>query len=350
VSAAAAAAAAGATRSWRAGLRRRTAVVCIALVAVAVALFVVALLLGEAGLSPLEVWQALTGQADRVTAYVVLDLRLPRALTAVIVGVCLGAAGAVFQSVIRNPLASPDIVGVTAGAGAAGVFGVLVLGISGLGLTGLVVAGGVLTAVVVAALTWRRGIVGGRLVLIGIGVAAFATALTSYLLTIVDIREAGAAYTWLVGSLAGADWPTASIAGASAVVGLLLLGAQARGLRALELGDDTAAALGFQVERTRGLTLLIGAVLAAVAVGASGPVGFVALMSPQIARRLVGRTSMSLVAAAATGAALVSAADLIAQYVVPTVSLPVGVVTGVIGAPYLAWLLARSRSRSGGSA
>jgi iron complex transport system permease protein len=345
------AAATGATtRSWRLHLRRRTAVVCGILALVVAALFVVALLLGEAGLSPAEVFAALTGRADRITAYVVLELRLPRATAAAVVGACLGVSGAVFQSVVRNPLASPDIVGITAGAGFAGVLAVLVFHASGLALSFAAIAGGLIAAIAVAVLTWRRGIHGLRLVLIGIGVAALATALTSYLLTSVDVREAGVAYTWLVGSLSGVTWPIVAITLVLAVLGFAALASQSRALRALELGDATATALGFRVERSRIVVLLIAVVLAAIAVGASGPIGFVALMAPQIARRLVGRTSVSLVASAATGAALVSAADLLAQYLVPGSSFPVGVVTGVIGAPYLAWLLARSnRSRSGGT-
>ncbi|GAA5197077.1 FecCD family ABC transporter permease [Microbacterium jejuense] len=338
------------TRAWRAHLRRRTAIVCAGLGAVVVALFITALLLGEAGLSPAEVLSAFTGRADRITAYVVLELRLPRALAAAIVGACLGASGAVFQSVVRNPLASPDIVGITSGAGFAGVVAVVVLHASGIALSFIVIAGGIAAAIAVAMLTWQRGIHGLRLVLVGIGVAALATALTSYLLTRVDIREAGVAYTWLVGSLNGASWPIVSITLILAVIAFVALAWRSRALRALELGDTTAAALGFRVERDRVVVLLIATVLAAIAVGASGPIAFVALMAPQIARRLVGRTSLSLVAAAATGAALVSAADLLAQYLVPGVSFPVGVVTGAIGAPYLAWLLARSnRTRSGGT-
>jgi iron complex transport system permease protein len=336
-------------RAWQRRRRRRAVLVGSAMFALMAVLFVVALLLGEAGLSVAQVGEALTGRADAITRFVVLELRLPRALAAALVGVCLGASGAVFQSVVRNPLASPDIVGVTAGAGAAGVVGVLVAGVSGLLLSLTVIGGGVLAAVVVLALTWRRGIQGTRLVLIGIGAAALATAITSYLLTRVDVRDASVAYTWLVGSLNGTDWPVVTITLVVGGLALVALGLQARRLRALELGDPTAAALGFRVERSRLLVLLTAVVLASVAVGASGPIGFVALMAPQIARRLLGRTSLSLTVSAAVGGALVSAADLVAQYAVPGISFPVGVVTGVIGAPYLALLLTR-RSRPGGTA
>lgn len=340
------------TRAWRSRLRRRTVLVCGVLLVLMLALFVLALMLGAAGLSPAEVWSAFTGRASRTTRFVVLDLRLPRALAAVIVGMCLGLAGAVFQSVLRNPLASPDVLGITGGAGTAGVWGVLVLGWSGLRLSLVAIAGGVLAALVIALLTWRRGWHGMRMVLVGVGVAAFASAGTSYLLTTSELRDTAVAYTWLVGSLNGTTWPVVGVTGGLAVLAAGALAVQLRGVRALELGDATATALGIRSERTRALVLLTAVVLASVAVGASGPITFVALMAPQIARRLVGRTSLSLVASAAIGGTLVTGSDLLAQYVIPSVTLPVGVVTGVVGAPYLAWLIARNDSvrRPGGAA
>lgn len=339
------------TRSWRAGLRRRTVAVTAILLLLMLGVFVLALLLGAAGLTPGEVWAALTGRASRSVRFVVLELRLPRALAGVLVGMCLGLAGAVFQSVLHNPLASPDVLGVTGSAGVAGVWGVLVLRWSGLGLTLLAVGGGVAAALLIAALTWRRGIAGMRLVLVGVGVAAFAGAATSYLLTTSDVRDVAVAYAWLVGSLNGTGWPVVGVTAALAVAASIALVRQVRGLRALELGDDTAVALGVPADRTRAFLLLTAVVLAAVAVGAAGPLAFVALIAPQVARRLVGRTSLSLAASAAIGGALVTGSDLLAQYVLGSVTLPAGVVTGVIGAPYLAWLLARSDSvhRPGGS-
>ncbi len=329
---------------------RRVAVVSTSALGIVAALFVVALLLGPAALTPAEVVAALTGRAQPVVSFVVWELRMPRALGAVVVGVCLGAAGAVFQSVLRNPLASPDVLGVTASAGAVGVAAVLGLGISGIALTGLVAGGSVAAAVLIGALAWRRGLHGMRLILVGIGFSALATAVTGGVLTRSDIRDTSVAYTWLVGSLNGSSWAVVGVSGVAAAVVLVALGLQARALRGLELDDATAAALGLRVQRVRIGVLLSAVVLAAVAVGASGPIGFVALMAPQIARRLVGPGSISLVASAAVGGALVSAADLLAQYAVPGTPFPVGVVTGAIGAPYLAWLLTRSDpARPGGT-
>jgi iron complex transport system permease protein len=335
-------------RAFRLGLRRRTVVVSAVALLLVFCCFVISLLLGAAALTPAEVLDGLTGQGSQVVQFVVWDLRMPRAVAAIAVGLCLGASGAIFQAVVHNPLASPDIVGVTSGAGTAGVLGVLVFGLSGLALSFTVVLGGVTAAVLVASLAWRRGLQSTRLVLVGIGIAAVAVAFTSYLLTRTEVRDASVAYTWLVGSLSASAWPVVGWTCVLAFLAFVALQPQLRGLRALELGDATAAGLGFRVERTRILVLLTAVVLATVAVGAGGPIGFVALMAPQIARRMVGRTSLSLTAAAAAGALLVSASDLIAQYVVPSASLPVGVVTGAIGAPYLAWLLGSNGRRTKG--
>lgn len=337
-------------RPLRRASARRVATVSASAAAVVAVLFGVALLLGPAALTPSEVAEAITGRAQPVVSFVVWELRMPRALAAVVVGACLGAAGAVFQSVLRNPLASPDVLGVTASAGAVGVAAVLGLGVGGIALTGLVAGGSIIAAALIGVLAWNRGLHGMRLILVGVGFSAFATALTGTVLTRTEIRDVSVAYTWLVGSLGGSSWAVVGTSGLLALVVFALLGMQVRGLRGLELDDATAAALGVRVQRVRIGVLLTAVVLAAIAVGASGPIGFVALMAPQIARRLVGPGSISLIASAAVGAALVSAADLIAQYAVPGIPFPVGVVTGAIGAPYLAWLLTRSDpARPGGT-
>ena len=338
------------TRTLRKRLRTRTLWVCAVFFVLLAVLFSVTLLLGEAGLTAREVLDALTGRASDLTRFVVLELRLPRAAAAAIVGVCLGVAGAIFQSVLRNPLASPDIIGVTSGSAAAGLVAVLIFRLSGLSLMAVVVVGGVFAAVVVGLLAWRGGMQGFKLVLIGIAVAAVCTAVTSYLMTRVELRDATVAYTWLTGSLASVQVDTVRVAGLGAAICLVALGLSTRQLRALELGDATATSLGFHVEQSRIWVLALAVVLTALAVGVAGPIAFVALMAPHIARRLVGGTSLSLAASAAVGGALVSGADLVAQYAIPGTAFPVGVVTGALGAPYLAWLLSRtSSSQPGGN-
>jgi iron complex transport system permease protein len=338
------------TRPLRQASTRRTAVVAATAATVIAVLFGTALLIGPAAFTPNEVLQAVRGSGSPMVSFVVWELRMPRALAAVIVGACLGAAGTVFQSVLRNPLASPDVLGVTASAGAVGVVGVLGAGLSGIALTGMVAGGSIIAAALIGALAWHRGLHGMRVILVGVGFSAFATALTGTVLTRSEIRDVSVAYTWLVGSLSGSSWAVVATSGLAALAAFALLAPQIRGLRALELDDATAAGLGVRVQRVRIGTLFTAVALAAIAVGASGPISFVALMAPQIARRLAGPGSISLIASSSVGAALVSAADLIAQYAVPGIPFPVGVVTGAIGAPYLAWLLTRSTpARSGGT-
>ncbi|GAA4848639.1 iron chelate uptake ABC transporter family permease subunit [Luteimicrobium xylanilyticum] len=324
----------------------RVGVVLALLVAVACG---VSLCLGEAAVAPLDVLRALVGQADVLTRFVIFDLRLPRLETGLLVGACLGVSGGLLQSVVRNPLASPDIVGITQAASAAGVIGIVGFSLGGLALSGLVLVGALAAALLVYALAWRAGLSGYRFVLVGIGVAAVASAIVSYVLTrsaVTDVREA---LVWLTGSLNGAGGDRLSVLAVAALVLLPLAWVQGPRLAQLELGDDTAAALGVGVERTRGLAVLTAVALAAVAVAAAGPVTFVALVSAPIARRLVASGAPALVCSALVGALVVVVADGVAQFAVPGTIYPVGVVTGIVGAPYLLWLLTRTnRAGRGG--
>lgn len=328
---------------------RREAAVTLVLALLLLAAMVVGVSVGRASVSLPELLDLLTGQADQVTRFVLIELRLPRLLTAVVTGACLGLSGALLQTIVRNPLASPDIVGITHSASAAGVLGVVYLGLSGLALAGFVSLGALAAATAIYLLAWRQGVVGYRLLLIGIGVAALSTSVVSWVLTQSDIRDARVALTWITGSLARADWPTLNpLLGCFAVlvVVLALLGGR---LRSLELGDDSATSLGVPAERSRLWLLLTSVALAASAVAVTGPVAFVALVSAPIARRTVRSGRLALLPAALIGALIMLASDLLAQFTIPGVILPVGVVTGIVGAPYLLWLLMRTnRSGAGG--
>ncbi|WP_082581429.1 FecCD family ABC transporter permease [Leifsonia sp. Root227] len=302
----------------------------------------VSLSLGAAAVAPGDILAALVGRADRLTQFVILELRLPRLLAAVLVGGCLGLSGALIQSIARNPLASPDIIGITASASATGAIALVWFGLTGLALSGVVVAGTLVAALVIYLLAWRGGISGYRFVLIGIGFAAIAGAIVSYVLTTAALTDVQQALVWLTGSINSVDPVALTVLAVSAVVLVpcaLLLG---RPLSALGLGDDTAAAVGVQVERTRLLVVLVAVALAAVAVSVAGPIAFVAFLSAPIARRLVGRGSLALVPSALVGALVLVVSDIVAQFAVPDVAFPVGVVTGVVGAPYLLWLLTRT--------
>ncbi|MDM7888446.1 iron chelate uptake ABC transporter family permease subunit [Curtobacterium sp. RHCJP20] len=322
---------------------RRELVVLGAVLVLLVALVLVGLGVGEIPLSPLQVAGALVGHGDTVSDFVIGQLRGPRVAGALLVGAALGAAGGIVQSVVRNPIASPDVIGITSGASASGLTAIVLFGASGGALFGSVVVGAVLVSVVVAALSWRRGINGNRVVLVGIGVAAICLSTTGWMLTAGTVQQAGTALLWLSGSLNAVDRTLVGILAVAVVVLLAAALAQSRRLTVLALGDEVAAALGLRPDRAKVLLLLTAVGLTAGAVATAGPVAFVALMAAPIARRLVGNGRVALGVVAAVGAVVTLASDLVAQFAIPGNALPVGVVTGVVGAPYLLWLLARGR-------
>ncbi|WP_283137780.1 FecCD family ABC transporter permease [Rhizohabitans arisaemae] len=322
---------------------RREAGVVAVLAVTALALGVVGLTYGKASVTPAEVLAAITGRADAMTGFVILELRLPRLIAAVVAGACLAVSGALFQSVLRNPLVSPDIIGVTQSAATTGAVALLAFGLGGLALTGTVIGGTLLAAVLLYVLAWRDGS-GYRLVLVGIGVAAVSAGLVSYVLTRSEVQDAQKVYAWISGSLARAEWETLVPLLLGAAPLFLITLPLARRLTVLQLGDDTAGALGVHVRRSRLGLLAVAVCLAAVAVGVVGPISFVALVSAPIARRVVGAGAPALSASALVGAVILLASDLVAQFAVPGLTLPAGVVTGVVGAPYLLWLILRSRS------
>jgi iron complex transport system permease protein len=306
-----------------------------------VAIGAVALTLGDYQLPLADVLRALAGHGTLITYDVVVNNRLPRVLVGIGVGVAFAVSGAIFQRLARNPLVSPDLIGINAGAALAAVLMITVLG-SGW-IPGGALAGSLLAAITVYLLAYRNGVSGHRLVLVGIGMTAIIGALTAYLLTLADIYSAKSASMWLAGSLAGRSWTHVVLVGGALAVGLPAAAGLTRQLRLLELGDDLARALGGRVELARGMLIALGVGLAALATAAAGPVGFVALVAPQLARRLVPRRP-GLLVPGAIGAVLVVASDLIARTVVAPTVLPVGIVTAFLGAPYLLFLLARART------
>jgi iron complex transport system permease protein len=312
-----------------------------ALVAALLALLVLSVGTGEFSIPPREVVETLLGGGDRSTRFVIETLRLPRALTGILVGAALGASGAIFQSITRNPLGSPDVIGFVQGASAGAVLEIVVLGGGTFAIAAGAVVGGVGTAFVVYVLAYRGGVQGYRLVLIGIGIAAMLVAVTDYLLTRSTLEEAQAANVWLTGSLNGRGWEHVRPVGVTLAILLPATALLARRLRMLELGDDVARALGVSIERSRLALILVAVLLAAVATASAGPVVFVALAAPQIARRLTRASGPGVGCAALMGAALLLAADFASERVFGPTQLPVGVMTGVGGGLYLIWLLRR---------
>ncbi|WP_129841298.1 iron ABC transporter permease [Streptomyces sp. RFCAC02] len=326
---------------------RRRLLIVLVLAALVVAAFAVSLMFGHTYYPPGDVFRVVLGERVPGASFTVGRLRLPRAVLAVTAGLSFGMAGVTFQTMLRNPLASPDVIGISSGAGAAAAIAIVALSLDDTQVSVLAITAALAVALLVYGLAFRDGVVGTRLILIGIGISAMLDSVTSYVLSRAAEWDLQEATRWLTGSLNGTTWdqvvPTAI---ALAVLAPVLL-SRARHLSALQLGDDTASALGVRVERTR-VTLIVAAVgLIAFATAACGPIAFVAFLSGPIAARLVGPGTSLLVPAGLVGALLVLVADFTGQYAFD-VRYPVGVVTGVLGAPYLVYLIIRTH-RAGGS-
>ncbi|MCG8275581.1 iron chelate uptake ABC transporter family permease subunit [Stenotrophomonas sp. NLF4-10] len=319
-------------------------VVAASLAALALLLAAAELLAGRSALGVQQVALALLGQEDGVAERIVLDIRLPRALVALFAGAALGVSGAVFQSVSRNVLGSPDIIGFTLGAATGAIAQIVLFGHGGVPVPLAAVGGGLLTAALVYLLSLKDGASGGyRLVLVGVGVGAILDALNGLMLVKGNLDNAVMANLWRAGSLDARTWGHALPLMAGVVLVLpcvLLLG---RRLQLLEMGDDLAMQLGIGVERTRLAAVACGVLLAALATAAAGPIAFVALAAPQLAARLCGGGRLPLLAAAAMAACLLLLADLGAQALPWRLNLPIGRMTGIVGGAYLIWLLGRGR-------
>ncbi|MDT0310278.1 iron chelate uptake ABC transporter family permease subunit [Streptomyces sp. DSM 44917] len=327
--------------SLRLHLRGALAGLLLAVLALAVAVLLIGT--GDYAIPPGEVLRTLTGGGTAAQEFIVHELRLPRVLVALLVGLALGVSGAVFQAVSRNPLGSPDVVGFNQGSAAGALTVIVLLDGSTAAVAAGAVGGGLLTGLAVYLLAWRGGVHGYRLVLVGIGAAATLTAVNSYLLTRAEIVDAARAVLWLTGSLNGRDWGEFWPLLAACAVLLPLILTQGAPLRMLEMGDEAAGALGVRVERTRLLLVVAAVLLTAVATAAAGPIVFVALTAPQLARRLTRAPGPNLLPAALMGALLMAASDYLAQSAFPGRQLPVGAVTSVLGGAYLLWLLYTER-------
>lgn len=338
----------------RARLRRErgvlvTAVSCAALLG----LVVVGLTAGEVRVPLPEVVDALLGRTTGGSAVVVVQWRLPRVLLAVLLGAALALSGALFQVVTRNPLGSPDILGFTTGA-TTGALLVMLGGTAGAGVgapasmaatTTGALGGGLATAVVIWLLVVRAGARGPRLVLVGIGITALLNAVNVLLLTRADERAALRAALWGAGSLNGVSG--AWVAPVALAVGVLAVAVAAltRSARVYELGDDLAGSLGLSTGGFALAAMAVGVALVAVATAVAGPIAFVALAAPQIARRLWRTGTVPLAPTALTGAVLLLASDVVAQRLLAPTILPTGLVTICLGGAYLAWALTRRGGR-----
>ncbi|GAB3438461.1 iron chelate uptake ABC transporter family permease subunit [Streptomonospora sediminis] len=322
-------------------VRPRVAAVYTALLAATVAVFAVSLSVGEYPIPLPRVLSALASHGERLDLFFVRDVRLPRAWVAVLVGAGLGIAGAVFQSLSRNPLGSPDIIGFTGGASTGAVATILLFGGTMVQVSIGAMAGGLATAVLVYLLAFKQGVQGYRLVLVGIGINALLLAVRDYLMTRAELTEAVTANIWMIGSLSGRGWGeviAVSIAAAVLIPAILSLGPR---LRLMEMGEQGARGLGVPVQGTQVAAMLAASALTGAAIAVSGPISFIALAAPQLVRRLARTGGTALLGAGLMGALLLAGADLLAQRALAPTQLPVGVVTAVIGGSYLVWVLYR---------
>ncbi|WP_307544898.1 iron chelate uptake ABC transporter family permease subunit [Streptomyces sp. V3I8] len=321
---------------------RASTVVALLLVA-ALTASVVLIGTGDFPISAGDVLKTLLGGGDAGQEFIVDELRLPRVLVGLLVGASLGLGGALFQAVSRNPLGSPDVLGLGQGSTAGALVMIVLFSGSATQVTVGALVGGLVTGLAIYLLAWKRGMHGYRLVLVGIGVSAIVTAVNGYLITKADLVDATRAVVWMTGSLNGRDWAQVwPLLGLCAVLVPLVLG-NGRALRMLEMGDDVAYALGVRVERTRLVLMVAAVLLTASATAAAGPVAFVALTAPQLARRLTRSPGPNLVPAMCMGATLLVVADWASQRAFGADQLPVGVLTGVVGGVYLLWLLVTER-------
>ncbi|WP_018544249.1 FecCD family ABC transporter permease [Streptomyces sp. LaPpAH-108] len=319
-------------------LQWRSVVVCTVLAVAVAGTAVLALMTGSYALSPGQVLSALTGRESGFVQEIVVEWRLPRVVAALVFGAALGVSGAVFQSLLRNPLADPGIIGFSQGSYTGALVVILVVNGTYAQLVGGALLGGMATALAVYVLAYRRGVQGFRLIVVGIGVSAMLGSLNTWLILKADLDQAMSAAAWGAGSLNGVAWNQVVIGGACIAVLLLPAGMLSRPMRQMQLGDDVAASQGVRVSPARLGLILVGVALTATVTAASGPIAFISLVAPQIARRLARTAGITLVPAAFVGALLCLASDYLAQHIAPT-PLPVGIVTVVLGGGYLGFLL-----------
>lgn len=329
-------------------VQKRTVIVLTVLVILTFALFLLSIALGNKGISPVDVWKTLIGQGTAANSLVLGTLRLPRIIVAVLVGAALSVSGAILQGIIRNPLASPDVIGITGGAALAAVtfltYFAGTVSIKWLPVAAFLGAG--LISLVIYVLAWNKGVSSTRLVLIGIGISATASSFTMLMIIMSPINAASQAYTWLTGSIYGASWDNVYALLPWVIVFMPVALIYSRNVNVQELGDDMAKGLGASVQLHRFMLLFISAALAGSAVAVAGAIGFIGLIAPHMARKLVGSSFDALFPVAALiGSIMLMSADLVARTVFLPLDIPAGVFTAGIGAPFFIYLLYRNRNK-----
>jgi iron complex transport system permease protein len=304
------------------------------------------LMVGNTNYSLQTVLRVLFGEEVEKAFFTIRTLRLPRLLCGILAGAAFGMAGSTFQNMLRNPLASPDMIGISAGSSVAAVFSILVLQQSGFFVSMASLLFGLAVAALIYFLSHGSGFSGGRLILMGIGVQAMLQAVISYLLLKANQYDVPKAMRWLSGSLNGMVLKDVPLLTLVVFVGLCLLLLFSKQLKALELGDEYATSLGVQPKRLRLCLMFTSVLLIAFATSITGPISFVAFLAGPIAKKIVGNGANQVLPSALTGALLVLLSDFAGQFLFET-RFPVGVITGLLGAPYLVFLLIRINKKGG---
>lgn len=325
-------------------VHRRGLLVGCVLIALIMLVVIASLASGSYQIPIPEALRALRGEGEDMVRMIVVEWRLPRVLLAVLLGAALGMSGAIFQSLTRNPLGSPDIIGFAAGSYTGALIVILLLSGGYYEVAAGALTGGVITAVAVYLLAWRNGMQGFRLIIVGIGISAMLSAFNGWMMKVADLNVAMSAAIWGAGSLNGLgfDQLVPVIIVLFIIMPLTML--FARPMRQLEMGDDAARASGVNINRTRASLMILGVALTAIVTAAAGPISFIALAAPQIARRVTRSAGVALIPSALTGSGLLAVADYAAQHAFET-QLPVGIMTVSIGGIYFLWLLVKEERK-----
>lgn len=312
-----------------------TLILCLA----SLALALYSLTLGSLSLTLQQIWQAFLKEGQPLIQTVVVQWRLPRALMAILIGAALGMSGAIFQSLLRNPLGSPDVIGFNTGAYSGALITVILLKGSYLQMAFGSISGGCITALIIYALAWQNGVVRLRLIIVGIAVSAMLHGLNVWLMMSSTMESAMTAALWSAGSLNGMTWEKAAAPSLLCILLMSLCFALYRPMQLMEMGDEISQSLGVRVQRSRATLTICATALTAAATALTGPISFISLAAPQIAKRLTGNSVLSPMTSAATGSLLLLSADLLAQHAIDTIQLPVGILTVSLGGLYLMTLL-----------
>ncbi len=317
---------------------RRCIISMIILASVAVVFAALCLYFGNTIYPPDVIIKALSGEDIKGASYAINSVRLPRMLAGVFAGIAFGTGGYVFQTMLRNRLASPDMIGITSGSGAAAVICILIFKVSGPAASAVSVAGGLSITILIFLLASAGGFSNGRMILIGIGIQAVLRAIISYVIQKASSYDVPAAMRWLTGSLNGAQMKNLPVMSTVIITAFTVIAVEEKKLKILELGDNCAIALGVRTGLIRGVMSVCGVIMLSFAIAVTGPIASVAFLSGPISSKITGKSNANAGAAALFGIVLILGSDLVGQFALGT-RFPVGIVTGLLGAPYLLYLL-----------